>query len=387
MYDFQHSMHHLPLLVSNCLGYILLSGHSSELQDPSPRWQVKALHQWDICESCNNKVLEAQNFRSVVCIGPPSDVQWNEKYSEKGTQNIPCNACRKCPTCESCYQTLSLHQVKPGSHMGLRPKIMLDLTDSIQRKYLAIVAKPSNSRHVLAIRHITQRCGLDDIIPIEKYGPLHARIKLGNELQELDASSVVFSEMRKGQWLPLPGRPLHLNGTQMFLARVFDFLIAAGDRQPGNILYQKQTNSILLIDSNGGSFGSTPRSIFIPGTPKYYFWWKTYSRYIDLALLDFNMSLPLQVQECLHDIVAGKIDEPSHLSARALWFLKRRASALLGGVASAIVEHHCKHYSTNSTAYRRFESSNNGNDIVKMWTAFNSQCLYPAPPSSFDKSV
>ena len=322
-----------------------------------------------------------------MCTGLPGQLAWNHSLSRSGSESIPCHSCRHCLACETCA-------VKAGPFVsagqeGARTKLLLKFHDSRNQSFLAKIAKVSYAKHVKVIREITHRCGLEDIVPAEWYGPFHGWWSKDGRFHEVDATSVVFSELRRRDWIGLPSGKAKLNRTQVHFSAVFDFLIAASDRKPRNVLIDRATHSLLLIDNNQGSFRTAPQSIFVPGTEKFFLWWDTHSRNLNSILETGTFKYPDQLQSCLEQFASGiwsRSAETFNLSPDALHMLKKRSMLLLRGFWYAILRNHCVHFAWNSSAYfnfLQFEHHTKKPERIQRrieaeWKAFSSKCKVQA---------
>lgn len=311
---------------------------------------------WDLCQTCNRMFLPPQwQWETRVCIGDRSNITWSKRMSKSGTEGIPCDACLRCPRCESCYTNATAFATIGTA--GARKKMLLKIKDSVNQDYLAKVASPSSSYLLTSIQQIVEHCGFQDIVPWETYGPLHATWMAGSREVEVDATSVVFSELRKGHWVPLPPGVVRLNETQVVRAALFDFLIAAGDRGPRNILYERNTRAILLIDNYHHCCKDSPSSLFVPGSAKYFKFWVTHSKHLDLHLLTPNLSHPMmsfELTKCLDELANGTKDQIRRkyfLRGPMLAEVQERARLMISGFGAAIVHQHCMHARWNTSKY------------------------------------
>lgn len=339
---------------------------------------------WRICESCNDAFLsEYAPWESRVCTGSPGKLAWNSTLSRPGSESIPCHSCEHCLACEAC--SVKASPFVSANQGGSRTKLLLKFQDRENHTFLAKIAKVSYAKHVKVIREITHRCGLEDILPAERYGPFHGWWSKDGQFHEVDATSTVFSELRGRDWIGLPSGKAKLNRTQVYLSAVFDFLTAASDRKPRNVLIERATRSLLLIDNNQGSFRTAPQSIFVPGTEKFFLWWDTHSRNLNTILKTGTFKYPDQVQSCLEQFASGiwsRSAQTLNLSPEALHMLQKRSMLLLRGFQYAVLRNHCTYFAWNSSAFLRFlqfehhtkKPERIQRQIEAEWKAFSTNC-------------
>lgn len=177
---------------------------------------------WRICERCNDAFLsEYAPWESRVCTGLPGKLAWNSVLSTPRSEGIASHSCEHCLACEACSVKASPY-LSAEQH-GARTKLLLKFQDKENQSFIAKIAKVSFAKHVKVIREITHRCGLEDILPAERYGPFHGWWNEDGQLHEVDATSAVFSELRGGAWIGLPSGKAKLNRTQVYISAVFDF--------------------------------------------------------------------------------------------------------------------------------------------------------------------
>lgn len=326
---------------------------------------------WDSCNTC----MEGHGPLNSVCKGDGQTLHQVMSLTGKGNEGS-CNLCQKCPNCEGCF--VSATPFDDFQSFRKNSMLLFRMNDSMNVQYLAKVMLAPHLKKVSALENVVKRCGFDDILPRERKGPFFARMPPTGDFSVIAAATVIFSEMREGDWIKIPLYKQNftesVNKTQIVRAALFDFLFGAGDSGENNALYNPKTGSIYLVDTLHHGLCNQCHlfsgSVFYPGNLRFYAEHMhessqlgNYQLYVENGRLGKNY--PRQLRECLEDIsssdlrsVVTKYGMPSEFDAKRI---QERAQWMQEGFEVAIWKQFCKYYA-NSKQYKKFLGSLNADN-------------------------
>lgn len=369
-------------MVSHSWPTVIISYFMTTLRHSEFRWlEVNALS-WRACEKCNDKFMEPLPWRSRVCVGERRHLSWMDTFSDYETRSMPCNSCLDCEGCESCNISLAMFR----DHRGKENRnLLFQVVDSQGVSFLAKISR-RRPLGIHGVRQIVHDCMITHIIPQGWYGTLRGSTAFSTKPLTIDASSVAFSELRHGVWVPFSPE-VGLEDEDLVSAMFFDFLVSHSARHPHNVLLETKKKKMILIDNDASVFRGEVQSIFVPGSPMGYSWWETLPvGWNDRLLRLSSQPLPLPQRECLQQIVStscSEIEEVYKLDFKEACALRERAKRLLVDFRDAIIQKHCTLYRWNGSVFHSFVQKNPRHKqrfaavtaiVEKEWQMFSEYC-------------
>lgn len=340
---------------------ILLHGTSAYTQRHSTIAEMKDNHQmnpsksgisWDHCQECPSVNQQKDRRRKkvpVVCRGTRNNLTLVSKLSlVQDFSSHECASICACSDCETCgveaqpfQRTERIGNREIHHFLGNSGYMLLLFHDSQNTTYVAKVGRDKRAKgdktsegNLIAQQKIRSECGLQDVVPRERIGPLKAHIANGHQDQGyVNAEQVIFSEYFKGVEVA-KGNPRSYkstNGTLLVLAAVHDYLLGVR-RSIHNALVLPQ-NKLKLIDNHADCLKTFGNSIFIPGA-RFFSHLKSYTKNLDYRCQNpgglLNNRYPPSVWRCINsmtklsvEVLSEKYSIPqqkaSSLQTRARW--------------------------------------------------------------------